>query len=179
MLTSSASETGSLADGAVIDLVARGLAQAPLAGQRVLVIVPDSTRTAPLPLMFRVLCDLLRPKVKKLDFLIALGTHPPMPEDRVNQLFGLTPEERRGPYAGAVGYFDFSGNMDTCIAIRTIVMQGDVAYLQAGAGLVAGISWPLKMRPADARSTRRHTHTSTTCTQASTATHPMIPGTAR
>jgi anthranilate synthase component 1 len=44
---------------------------------------------------------------------------------------------RRGPYAGAVGYFGFQGNMDTCIAIRTIVMQGDVAYLQAGAGIVA------------------------------------------
>ena len=44
---------------------------------------------------------------------------------------------RRGPYAGAVGYFGFNGNMDTCITIRTIVMQDDVAYLQAGAGIVA------------------------------------------
>jgi len=44
---------------------------------------------------------------------------------------------RRGPYAGAVGYFGFNGNMDTCITIRTIVMRGDIAYLQAGAGIVA------------------------------------------
>ena len=44
---------------------------------------------------------------------------------------------RRGPYAGAVGYFGFNGNMDTCITIRTILMQGDVAHLQAGAGIVA------------------------------------------
>ncbi len=44
---------------------------------------------------------------------------------------------RRGPYAGAVGYVDFAGNMDTCIALRTIVMQGDKAYVQAGAGIVA------------------------------------------
>ena len=44
---------------------------------------------------------------------------------------------RRGPYAGAVGYFDYSGNMDTCIALRTIVVQGDKAYVQAGAGIVA------------------------------------------
>ena len=44
---------------------------------------------------------------------------------------------RRGPYAGAVGYVDFSGNMDTCIALRTIVVQGDKAYVQAGAGIVA------------------------------------------
>jgi anthranilate synthase component 1 len=44
---------------------------------------------------------------------------------------------RRGLYAGAVGYLGFNGNMDTCIAIRTILMQGDTAYLQAGAGIVA------------------------------------------
>jgi anthranilate synthase component 1 len=44
---------------------------------------------------------------------------------------------RRGPYAGAVGHFDYSGDMDMCIAIRTIVMQGQTAYLQAGAGIVA------------------------------------------
>jgi len=44
---------------------------------------------------------------------------------------------RRGPYAGAVGYIDFNGNMDTCIALRTIVIQGNKAYIQAGAGIVA------------------------------------------
>jgi anthranilate synthase component 1 len=44
---------------------------------------------------------------------------------------------RRGPYAGAVGYIDYSGNMDTCIALRTLVVQGDKAYVQVGAGLVA------------------------------------------
>ncbi|MDI7277721.1 MAG: chorismate-binding protein, partial [Anaerolineae bacterium] len=44
---------------------------------------------------------------------------------------------RRGPYAGAVGYFDHTGNMDVCITIRTIVMHGQTAYLQAGAGIVA------------------------------------------
>jgi anthranilate synthase component 1 len=44
---------------------------------------------------------------------------------------------RRGPYAGAVGYIDFSGNMDTCIALRTMVVQGNKAYVQAGAGIVA------------------------------------------
>ena len=43
---------------------------------------------------------------------------------------------RRGPYAGAVGYIDFSGNLDTCIAIRTIVIKNDKAYVQAGGGIV-------------------------------------------
>ena len=43
----------------------------------------------------------------------------------------------RGPYAGAVGYFGFSGNLDSCITIRTIVVKGNTAYIQAGAGIVA------------------------------------------
>jgi anthranilate synthase component 1 len=44
---------------------------------------------------------------------------------------------KRGLYAGAIGYFSFSGNTDTCIAIRTIVIKGGSAYIQAGAGIVA------------------------------------------
>ena len=43
----------------------------------------------------------------------------------------------RGPYAGCIGYFSFSGNLDTCITIRTIVATGGKAYVQAGAGIVA------------------------------------------
>jgi len=44
---------------------------------------------------------------------------------------------RRGIYAGALGYFGFKGNMDLCIAIRTIVIKDEVAYIQGGAGIVA------------------------------------------
>jgi anthranilate synthase component 1 len=47
----------------------------------------------------------------------------------------LEPSER-GLYAGAVGYFDFSGNMDTCIAIRTLVLEQGRVHVQAGAGVV-------------------------------------------
>jgi anthranilate synthase component 1 len=43
---------------------------------------------------------------------------------------------RRGPYAGAIGYVDFTGNMDTCIALRTMVIVGKTVYIQAGAGIV-------------------------------------------
>jgi anthranilate synthase component 1 len=44
---------------------------------------------------------------------------------------------RRGLYGGAIGYFDFTGNIDTCIAIRTALLHNGRAYVQAGAGLVA------------------------------------------
>lgn len=65
------------------------------------------------------------------------GTVSGAPKVRAMQIIDELEPHRRGPYAGAVGYFDFSGNMDTCIALRTIVLQGDQAYVQAGAGIVA------------------------------------------
>jgi anthranilate synthase component 1 len=65
------------------------------------------------------------------------GTVSGAPKVRSMQIIDELEPHRRGPYAGAVGYVDFSGNMDTCIALRTLVVQGDTAYIQAGAGIVA------------------------------------------
>lgn len=65
------------------------------------------------------------------------GTVSGAPKIRAMQLIDELEHEKRGPYAGAVGYFSLSGDMDWCIAIRTIVMKGKRYYLQAGAGIVA------------------------------------------
>ena len=65
------------------------------------------------------------------------GTVSGAPKVRAMQIIDELEPHRRGPYAGAVGYIDFSGNMDTCIALRTIVFKGQTAYVQAGAGIVA------------------------------------------
>jgi anthranilate synthase component 1 len=65
------------------------------------------------------------------------GTLSGAPKIRAMQIIEELEPTRRGPYGGAVGYFSFSGNMDTCINIRTVVAQGKKAYIQAGAGIVA------------------------------------------
>ncbi len=65
------------------------------------------------------------------------GTVSGAPKVRAMEIIDEVEPHRRGPYAGAVGYFDFNGNMDTCIALRTIVIQSGRAYVQAGAGIVA------------------------------------------
>ncbi len=65
------------------------------------------------------------------------GTVSGAPKIRAMEIIDELETTKRGPYAGAVGYFDFSGNMDTCIAIRTMVVTGDSVYIQAGAGIVA------------------------------------------
>lgn len=78
--------------------VVSGLDTLSLAQQRVLVLIPDSTRTMPLPLFFRLLVKHLRPRVRELAFLIALGTHPPMSEDAILKMFGLSRAERTSEY---------------------------------------------------------------------------------
>jgi anthranilate synthase component 1 len=64
------------------------------------------------------------------------GTVSGAPKIRAMQIIAELEGERRGLYAGAVGYFSFSGNMDTAIAIRTMVVKNGIAYLQAGGGVV-------------------------------------------
>jgi anthranilate synthase component 1 len=59
------------------------------------------------------------------------------PKIRAMQIIEELEKTRRGPYAGAVGYFSFNGNLDCCITIRTIVVKDGVCYVQAGAGIVA------------------------------------------
>ena len=65
------------------------------------------------------------------------GTVSGAPKIRAMEIIDELENLRRGPYAGAVGYFSFSGNIDTCITIRTIIMKDGTAYVQAGAGIVA------------------------------------------
>src|SRR5215470_3677118 len=65
------------------------------------------------------------------------GTLSGAPKVRAMEIIDELEPHRRGPYGGAVGYVDFSGNMDTCIALRTLVLKGQTAFLQAGAGIVA------------------------------------------
>ncbi len=65
------------------------------------------------------------------------GTVSGAPKVRAMEIIDELETTRRGPYAGAVGYVDFAGTLDSCITIRTMVMTGGVAHVQAGAGIVA------------------------------------------
>ncbi|MEW6247079.1 MAG: anthranilate synthase component I [Nitrospirota bacterium] len=82
----------------------------------------------------------LAPSMTVYDVLRACfpaGTVSGAPKIRAMEIIEELEPTRRGPYAGAVGYFSFSGNMDMCINIRTVVIKGKQAYIQAGAGIVA------------------------------------------
>jgi anthranilate synthase component 1 len=82
----------------------------------------------------------LRPELSAFDALRAClpaGTVSGAPKIRAMEIIDELEPVRRGPYAGAVGYIDFAGSMDTCIALRTIVVKDGRAYVQSGAGIVA------------------------------------------
>jgi len=72
-----------------------------------------------------------------LQACLPAGTVSGAPKVRAMEILDELEPCRRGPYGGAVGYVDFAGNMDTCIALRTIVIQDNKVYVQAGAGIVA------------------------------------------
>ncbi len=82
----------------------------------------------------------VREELGPVDVLRAVfpaGTVSGAPKVRAMEIIDALEPTRRGPYAGAVGYIDFAGNLDTCITIRTVVLKDGTAYVQAGAGIVA------------------------------------------
>jgi len=96
---------------------------------RVLVLIPDHTRSLPLPLLFRAAVDAMR-DTAQLDFMVALGTHPPLSEDALNRLVGITAEQRTGAFAH-VGIMNHDWeNPDALETIGT--MTGDEVKALAG-----------------------------------------------
>ena len=100
-------------------------------GKRVLVIIPDSTRTAPMPMLFRTLVDQIRPVAKKVDLLIALGTHPLMSEEKINQHLGLTAAQREGEY-GDVGIFNHRWDRPEQLQLIGTIPGVEVADISGG-----------------------------------------------
>ncbi len=80
----------------IIETLHKGL-DGQFARQKVLVLIPDHTRSIPLPMLFRLLIEALH-DTQQLDFMVALGTHPALPEDSMNKLVGITAEERTTAY---------------------------------------------------------------------------------
>jgi nickel-dependent lactate racemase len=86
---------GHLTNDQVVRLVADGLARFPVDGKRVLVVIPDGTRTMPMPLVFQAFTEHLGPRVRELDYLVALGTHSPLSDTQLTRLVGHAVEGGR------------------------------------------------------------------------------------
>ncbi len=113
------------------DILVQAFVDRDLDGKRVLIIIPDGTRTAPIPLFFRLLYDILGPRVAALDYLVALGTHPPMHEAALNRLVGVKSGEWETRYPKA-RIFNHRWDLDdTFVEIGTI-SRAESAQLSRG-----------------------------------------------
>ena len=100
--------------------------------QKVLVLIPDHTRTIPLPMLFRTLVGLLH-DTKQLDFMVALGTHPPLAPDHLHQLLGITQDERDTTYR-SIGLFNHEWDKPGALAQIATLPQAQIQE-------IAGDNW--------------------------------------
>jgi lactate racemase len=121
--------TGYLPAETVSSVVGDGLARLPLDGKRVLILIPDGTRTMPMPLLFEVLQKALAPRVAALDFLVALGTHTPMNDARLSQHVGQPVVDGR---AGASRIFNHNWSDPKTFAYLGTLPAREIAELTNG-----------------------------------------------
>lgn len=128
MLLSKSSTTRRVSEEDVEHLIQQGCDELALDGKRVLVIIPDGTRTCPLPLVFRLLWAHAGRRVRRLDYLIALGTHRPMSASAISRLLGVQVAED-GSAAGYPGVQIFNHRWSDPQALHTI---GEISRAEAG-----------------------------------------------
>jgi lactate racemase len=97
------------------------------ANQRVLVLIPDHTRSLPLPFLFRALVEILH-DAQQLDFMVALGTHPALSDDSLNQLVGITADERNTKYA-TIGLLNHAWDDPSALTSIGIIDQDQIKQI--------------------------------------------------
>jgi nickel-dependent lactate racemase len=120
-----------MTDEQIRDIASRALIPLGLSGKRVLLIVPDGTRTAPVGLLFRVIHDLLATHVKSLDVMIALGTHPPMSDEAMLRRLEITEEDRSGQFKG-VRLLNHTWNDPATLAQIGTIKAREIGELSGG-----------------------------------------------
>lgn len=122
---------GTLSTEQVRDVVARGLAGLGLTGKKVLLIIPDATRTAPVGLLFAAIHEQLADRVTCLDVMVALGTHAPMSDEAINQRLEITAEQRASQYR-QVRMMNHAWNHPEALATLGTIDADSIAELSGG-----------------------------------------------
>jgi nickel-dependent lactate racemase len=122
-------------------ILAQTFSQHDLRGQRVLVLIPDTTRTIPMDLFFHGICDELLGKAAALDFLVALGTHQPLSEEAMLKHVGISAEERTGKYAG-VGLFNHHWEREETFAELGVITRAETLEISSG---MLGLDVPVRV----------------------------------
>ncbi len=120
-----------LNDYELSQIVREGLAGLPVEGKRVLVIIPDRTRTFPLPLYFKTINQELRPRVKALNYIVALGTHPAMTQDEILAMAGMDAAEMERLYPG-VNLYNHTWNIEENLTRLGTISARDIEIISEG-----------------------------------------------
>ena len=131
MLAETGSPTTTLTAEDMRAMLARAFASANLDGQRLLVILPDGTRTAPIPEVFAALAEVIGHRVAQLDYLIALGTHQPMEDAAIDRLVGVSAAERARRYPNT-RIFNHQWDQPEMLATLGVITSAETAHLTAG-----------------------------------------------
>lgn len=131
MVLGKGSDTQFLTEQDVRELCAEAFGSMALTGKRVLVIIPDYTRSGPVDMMFRVIYEQLAPRVKLLDFLIALGTHPPMTDDQIYTLLKITADDHRTVY-GKARFFNHNATDPSQLRLAGSFSEDEIAEISNG-----------------------------------------------
>jgi len=120
-----------LSENQVKQKITQGLEALPLRGKRVLVIIPDITRTMPLPLFFHTIMAVLQGYARQVDFLVALGTHPSLSEAELLRLVGLTAAEKAAHYS-QVHFFNHTWQDPAMLTQVGVISQAQVEQISRG-----------------------------------------------
>jgi nickel-dependent lactate racemase len=131
MVTGKGSISTILSEAEVRQLCREGLGKENLNGKKILAIIPDHSRTAPIDIMFRTVYDLLADQVKLLDFLIALGTHPPMSMEAIYRRVGISADEHQNKYHKS-RFFNHHWNNPEHLRYAGTISESEVVDISAG-----------------------------------------------
>jgi len=123
MVTGYGSTSELISENKVAELCSEAFEKYDLTNKRILAVIPDHSRTAPIDVMFRTVYGLLADRVKLLDFIIALGTHPPMSDEAINHRVGITQQERKTKYPKARFFNHHWKDPDQLVTVGTISKQ--------------------------------------------------------
>ena len=131
VLSQTAAAGVALSSEEVVALVAQAFPAAESRGKRVLCVIPDATRTAPVGLLFQSLFRQIGAEVKSIDILVALGTHQPMSEAAICQRLEITEAERAGAYKN-VRFFNHEWNNPAALRQVGVIPSADIRELSGG-----------------------------------------------
>ena len=124
-------ESGFLSGQEIHEAVADAFDGIDVDNRRVLFIIPDQTRSMPMPAMFRALHATLSRRVAAMDYIIALGTHPPLSEEGLNKLLGITVEERAGVFSD-IGIFNHEWQNPDALTCIGSITEEEIAEISGG-----------------------------------------------